>query len=150
VYVRASFDPSLVEASSVQQTTALAYVAAECKTNLDKTMFQEASATAHDLKVAIPGSKYLLMCEWLDMTPIRTEATDIDEVIIIRGKRVASNVRASYSSVAGRNKARASYVDYLDKNPLRMSSFARLLEHIQRSFDNKEVDEAEILTRGYF
>ena len=38
--------------------TNIAYVAAEIKTNLDKTMFQEASATAQDLKEAVPMSRY--------------------------------------------------------------------------------------------
>lgn len=50
--------------------TNIAYLACECKTNLDKTMFQEASATALDLKSTVPSAKYLLLCEWLDMTPI--------------------------------------------------------------------------------
>jgi len=43
--------------SSVTNQSHLAYVAAECKTNLDKTMFQEAAATAQDVKTAIPGAK---------------------------------------------------------------------------------------------
>ncbi len=49
--------------NSITEETYLAYVAAECKTNLDKTMFQEASATAHDLKIAVVGAKYYLVCE---------------------------------------------------------------------------------------
>ena len=64
--------------------THLAYVAAEIKTNLDKTMFQEASATAYDLKLALPNSRYFLLCEWLDMTPISTAVTTIEEVIVLR------------------------------------------------------------------
>jgi len=43
--------------------THLAYLAAEIKTNLDKTMFQEASGTAYDLKLALPNSRYFLLCE---------------------------------------------------------------------------------------
>ncbi|MDY7004688.1 MAG: Bpu10I family restriction endonuclease [Cyanobacteriota bacterium] len=31
----------------------IGYVCAECKTNLDKTMFQEAVATSRDLKKAV-------------------------------------------------------------------------------------------------
>ena len=38
--------------NSVTKETNTAYVAAECKTNLDKTMFQEAAATALDVKLA--------------------------------------------------------------------------------------------------
>ncbi len=48
----------------------IGYVCAECKTNLDKTMFQEAVATSRDLKIAVPGSLYFLICEFLDMTPV--------------------------------------------------------------------------------
>ncbi|MCT7973845.1 Bpu10I family restriction endonuclease [Laspinema olomoucense] len=32
------------------------YVCAECKTNLDKTMFQEAVATNRDFTIAVPSS----------------------------------------------------------------------------------------------
>lgn len=41
----------------------LGYVCAECKTNLDKTMFQEVVATSRDLKIAVPSSLYFLVCE---------------------------------------------------------------------------------------
>ena len=40
--------------------THLAYVAAEVNTNLDKTMFQEASATAYDLKLSV--AQFPLFC----------------------------------------------------------------------------------------
>jgi hypothetical protein len=51
LYLKASHYPNFEEQVSV--STNLAYIAAECKTNLDKTMFQEASATARDLKLAV-------------------------------------------------------------------------------------------------
>lgn len=57
---------------------------AELKTNLDKTMFQEASATAHDVKQAVPDAKYYLLCDFFDMTPISTATTDIDDILITR------------------------------------------------------------------
>ena len=60
LYLRASFDPE--HATAVDRIEAnLGYLCAECKTNLDKTMFQEACATAHDVKTAVPGAKYLLL-----------------------------------------------------------------------------------------
>lgn len=55
----------------------LGYLRAECKT-------KETCATAHDVKTAVLGAKYLLLCEWLDMTPISTAGTDVDEVLIRR------------------------------------------------------------------
>ncbi|HRF93977.1 MAG TPA: Bpu10I family restriction endonuclease, partial [Aggregatilineales bacterium] len=79
---------------SITHQTQIAYLAMECKTNLDKTMFQEASATASDLKLSVPSAKYYLLCEWLDMTPISSSTTAIDEVLILRkAKRLPSNIR---------------------------------------------------------
>lgn len=75
LFLKASHDREFRDSTDAQ--THLAYVAAEIKTNLDKTMFQEAAATANDLKGALPNSRYFLLCEWLDMTPISTSATSI-------------------------------------------------------------------------
>jgi hypothetical protein len=44
LFIRTSHQPDFKESATIE--THLAYVAAECKTNLDKTMFQEAAATA--------------------------------------------------------------------------------------------------------
>ena len=96
------------------QQTYISYIAIECKTNLDKTMFQEACATANDTKYAVAGARYYLLCEWLDMTPQSTAPTDIDEIIIMRkAKRMNSNVRSQYSTAAGRQRTRANYVQFL-------------------------------------
>jgi hypothetical protein len=105
VYVQASFDKSFPAEDTLTRDTYLAFLAAECKTNLDKTMFQEAAATAHDLKTAVVGARYYVLCEWLDMTPISTATTDIDEVIILRGKRLPSARREKHATAAvGRQK----------------------------------------------
>lgn len=64
--------------------THLGYVCAECKTNLDKTMFQKAVATSRDLKIALPSSLYFLVCEFLDMTPVSITSSHIDDVLIVR------------------------------------------------------------------
>lgn len=91
LFVRASHQPDFLDA--VTEETSIAYVASEIKTNLDKTMFQEGAAMALDVKTVAPGARYYLLCEWLDMTPISTVTTAIDEVIILRrAKRLASNV----------------------------------------------------------
>ena len=80
-------------------------VVAECKTNLDKTMFQEASATAYDIKSSVIGCKYYLLCEWLDMTPVSTQQTNIDSVYILRkAKRISSNKRTQFNTRRGRQK----------------------------------------------
>ena len=92
---------------SQEARTNLAYFAVELKTNLDKTMFQEASATARDLKLALPNSQYFLLCEWLDMTPISTAVTAIEEVIVLRkARRMSANVRSRFSTAKGRRENR--------------------------------------------
>ena len=85
LFLKASYTSDYL--NSKEDSLNLAYVVAECKTNLDKTMFQEAVATAHDVKSAVPGAKYFLLCEWLDMTPTSSAPTDIEEVIILRKAR---------------------------------------------------------------
>ena len=122
LYLKSSHNPDYSQ--STEAHTGLAYLAAEIKTNLDKTMFQEASATARDLKLALPNSKYLLLCEWLDMTPINTSVTAIEEVIVLRkAKRLGANVRRSFSSASGRAANRAMLQRYLMRHPLAASSF---------------------------
>jgi len=118
--------------SAKQAEAALAYLAAEIKTNLDKTMFQEAAATARDVKLAVPGAQYLLLCEWLDMTPISTAGNAIDQVIILRkAKRLSSSVRSSFATIEGRHGARDSFAEYLQENPFAREAFERLQQQIQ-------------------
>ncbi len=147
VHIRAAYSPDFAD-SAVAETN-LAYIAAECKTNLDKTMFQEAAATALDLKIAVPGARYFLLCEWLDMSPISTHTTAIDEIIILRkAKRLPANIRAHFNTVAGRKANRDILLQYLETHPLAVDTFVRFLEHIQRLFSINE--EAQVLERGYF
>ena len=129
----------------------LAYVAAEIKTNLDKTMFQEASATAQDLKLAIPDSRYFLMCEWLDMTPISAAVTPIEEVIILRkAKRLPASARRRFSSRAGRAANRDSFERHLTDHPFAPDAFARFIRHLEPLLRTESGDEDEILARGWF
>jgi hypothetical protein len=130
----------------------VSHFATEIKTNLDKTMFQEASATAAELKRSVPGSRYILLCEFLDMTPITTKLTSIDEVIVLRkAKRLASNVRAEFSTVAGRQRARPSYESFIKRFPLQRECFERFISHLNECFPEREEDaEDVVLGRGYF
>ncbi len=136
---------------SVMQQTYISYVAAECKTNLDKTMFQEACATAHDTKSAVAGAHYYLLCEWLDMSPQSTAPTDIDEIIILRkAKRLNSNVRANYSLASKRKQRRGEYLAFLEANPFRAEMFERFLGHIRELIRNEQPVETSVLHTGYF
>ena len=148
LFLRASYDSSF--SCSTEQTAFLAYMAAEMKTKLDKTMFQEACTTAYDVKTVVAGAKYILMCEWLDMTPLSIAATDVDEVLILRGKRLGSQIRRHYASFDGRQAHRDDYLQYLLSNPFRPEVLRRFINHMLGAFGNDEPVEEDVLARGYF
>lgn len=149
LYIRSSHDSTFANFES--KDAYLGYVTSECKTNLDKTMFQEATATAHDVKTAIPGSKYYLLCEWLDMTPVSTAPTDIDEVLILRkAKRLNSNVRSHYSTAAGRLQNAQTFKNFLQQNPFSVEVFTRFINHIQGMLTDEDPEENSVLGDGFF
>lgn len=151
LFMKASHSVGFEEASTLYRATNLAYVVAECKTNLDKTMFQEAVATAHDVNSAVPGAKYYLLCEWLDMKPMSTAPTDIDEVIILRkAKRLNANVRKNFDKAIQRQDYREQYSNFLSNNPLRVEMFQRFIDHIRSLLSNEAPEERDVLSQGYF
>lgn len=151
LYLRSSYTPTFDAEKTVTVITHLGYVMAELKTNLDKTMYQEASATAHDIKLAVTGAKYYLLCDFLDMTPISTATTDIDEILIVRkAKRISSNIRKEFSTYAGRQTNRVWYIDYLTRNPYSADIFKRFVEHIFSQMKNEDLIEESVLDLGYF
>ena len=151
LYLRSSYDPNFKKEKTVTLETHLGYVLSEMKTNLDKTMFQEASATAHAIKLAVTGAKYYLLCDFLDMTPISTTTTDIDEILITRkAKRISSNIRSKFSTSAGRIAKREWYVDYLKNNPCATDIFKRYIGHILSQLNNEELIEESVLEVGHF
>ena len=147
VFIQASHESDFTEGMIDEAN--IAYVASEIKTNLDKTMFQEAAATALDVKTIVPGAKYYLLCEWLDMTPISTTFTAIDEILILRrSKRMSSSIRSSFSTPEGRRGNRDLYVNYLRENPFSTEIFQRFLDHIYELLVSE--DEDDVVPRGYF
>jgi hypothetical protein len=147
LFIQTSHCPDFQE--SITAETHIAYIAAECKTNLDKTMFQEAAATALDVKAAIPGAAYYLLCEWLDMTPISTSTTAIDEIIILRkAKRLSSSIRGQFNTTVGRRQNRAIFTEYLKTNPFSVETFSRFLSYIHKFIGDDTEDD--VLARGYF
>jgi hypothetical protein len=152
VYVKASGGPSFTDAETLSTVLDVAYLAAECKTNLDKTMFNEGMETARALKQAVSGSRYLLICEWLDMRPIDTASTDIEEVIILRkSSRLGSQVRRHFNSVESRSTHRQEFIDFYDAHPLRVECFKRVVEHMRKVYpETTLLDETAVLERGYF
>jgi len=149
-YLRSSFNIDFPSDGTSHHEIHLAYVAAECKTNLDKTMFQEASATAHDLRLAMPASRYYLIAEYLDMRPISTAGTDVEEVLILRGRRMGAQMRKNNSDPKNRASTRSDYVAWLDANPIRHTVVLRLVNHIRALFSDVDLPEEDILSRGYF
>ena len=151
LYLKSSYTSTFDETKTSTVTTHLGYVMAELKTNLDKTMYQEASATAHDIKLAVTGAKYYLLCDFLDMTPITTATTDIDEILIVRkAKRISSNIRKEFSTYAGRQKNREWYVNYLTIHPYSVSVLKRFVDHIFSQMKNEDRIEESVLDVGYF
>jgi hypothetical protein len=149
LFIKTAYQPDL--ADGVVKSTYLGYITAECKTNLDKTMFQEATATAHDVKSSVPGAKYFLLCEWLDMTPISTAPTDIDEVLILRkARRTPANIRKNFSSAKGRLASRESYEAFLLSNPFDPDVFGRFINHIIGVLHDENPEEESVLVKGYF
>ena len=151
LYLRSSYTPTFEADKTVTLTTHIGYIMAELKTNLDKTMYQEASATAHDIKLAVTGAKYYLLCDYLDMTPISTATTDIDEILILRkAKRISSNIRKEFSTYNGRQSKRDWYIEYLKSNPYAIDMFKRFIEHIFSQMRNEDLIEESVLDLGYF
>ena len=149
LYLKSSHNPDY--SHSAEARTGLAFLAAEIKTNLDKTMFQEASATVRDLTLALPNSKYFLLCEWLDMTPINASVTAIEEVIVLRkAKRLGADVRHSFSSARGRAANRSTLQAHLTQHPFAASSFRRFLFHVDRMLGDQDARELDVLNRGWF
>ncbi|MBY0232548.1 MAG: Bpu10I family restriction endonuclease, partial [Gemmataceae bacterium] len=152
LHLRASTTPAFSPGTTVELTMNVAYFAAECKTNLDKTMFNEGVETARALKQAVASARYLLLCEWLDMPPIDTRLTEINEAIILRkAKRLAAGFREKLATVAGRKAARGQFVDFYDRHPLDLDCFRRIINHMAQAFPAvSELEEDEVLARGYF
>ena len=149
LFLMTSFDREFRDAERMEAH--LGYVCAECKTNLDKTMFQEAVATSRDLKIAVPASLYFLVCEFLDMTPVSITSTHIDDVLIVRkAKRMNSNVRQEYRTASDRKAHRSEYLEFLDGSKYHADVFQRMIDKIQAMAEDTDPSAGKVLSRGYF
>jgi hypothetical protein len=119
----------------------LAVLAAECKVNLDKTMFQEASGTATRLKQGAPMAKYFVIAEFLDMTPEDVRLTDIDNVFLLRGvRRLGPSQRADAAEIERCHR----------ENPVRGDVIWRFVEEMGAFVDAVWYDPTTVLQRGSF
>lgn len=63
-------------------------VAIECKTYLDKTMLQDASTAAEELKHRNPNAVYIVVAEWLKLTDsVNLKKFKIDQIYVIRKQK---------------------------------------------------------------
>lgn len=119
----------------------LAVVAAECKVNYDKTMFQECSGTASRLKQGIPNAKYFALVEFLDMEPEDCRLTDIDNVFLLRhAKRLPFGKRNDYKIVK----------EYRKKHPIDGEIIWMFVLEIKNFLGANWYDPKEALKRGSF
>ncbi|MDR1974391.1 MAG: Bpu10I family restriction endonuclease [Bacteroidales bacterium] len=119
----------------------LAVLAAECKINYDKTMFQECAGTASRLKQGCPVAKYYALVEYLDMQPEDTRLTDIDNVFLLRKtKRLPFEKRNNLAEV------KVQHRDY----PISSDVIAMFVKEIQSFIDAIWYNPDEALERGSF
>jgi hypothetical protein len=120
---------------------ALAVLAAECKVNLDKTMFQEAAGTAARLKQGCPIAKYYVIIEYLDMTAEDPRLTAIDNVFLLRKTR-----RLPFDKRSDAAEVERQHMEY----PISADVVWRFVQEIQGFVDAVWYDPEDALRRGTF
>lgn len=119
----------------------LAVLAAECKVNYDKTMFQECAGTAARLKQGCPISKYYTLVEYLDMTPEDTRLTSIDNVFLLRhARRLPYEKRSVYEEIKAQHQ----------NNPISFDVMKAFLVEIQNFINATWYNPDAALERGSF
>ncbi len=77
-------------------------VAIECKTYLDKTMLEGASAAAHQLKNKNPNALYIVVSEWLKLTEdVNLNKFLVDQIYVLRKQK---NTDREFRFLDGYNK----------------------------------------------
>jgi len=141
IYYKFSSDAVFSNNKTIDGKFFLAVLAAECKINYDKTMFQECSGTASRLKQGCPTTKYYALIEYLDMQPEDVRLTDIDNVFLLRkAKRLPFGKRNDYDEV------KSQHEDY----PISDEVIAKFVGEMQSFIDAVWFDPDEALSRGSF
>ena len=141
LYYKFSSDTRFNLSQTLEGQLFLAVLAAECKVNFDKTMFQECVGTSSRLKQGCPISKYYVLVEYLDMQPEDCRLTDIDNVFLLRhAKRLPTHKRNSYESV------REQHQEF----PIDSEVLAKFVKEIQDFIDATWYNPNEAITRGSF
>lgn len=141
IHYKFSSDESFSSQKTVDGKFHLAVLAAECKINYDKTMFQECAGTAARLKQGCPIAKYYALVEYLDMQPEDTRLTEIDNVFLLRkAKRLPFEKRNILAEV------KAQYKNF----PISAEVISMFVKEIQNFIDTTWYDPNEALKRGSF
>jgi len=106
------------ESSSQTDNWDLPAVAIECKTYLDKTMLQDASTAAEQLKHRNPNALYIVVAEWLKLTEsVNLRKFKIDQIYVLRKQK---NTDREYR-----------YEDGYEKNPIYTDAVKHLYETVR-------------------
>jgi hypothetical protein len=141
IHYKFSSDAAFTSTKTVDGKFFLAVLAAECKINYDKTMFQECAGTASRLKQGCPIAKYYALVEYLDMQPEDTRLTEMDNVFLLRkAKRLPFEKRSQLAEV------KAQHRDF----PISSEVIGKFTHEIQRFVDATWYNPDEALERGSF
>jgi hypothetical protein len=141
IYYKFSSDVAFNLQKTIDGKFYLAVLAAECKVNYDKTMFQECAGTASRLKQGCPVAKYYALVEYLDMQPEDTRLTEIDNVFLLRkAKRLPFEKRNILAEV------KAQHRDF----PISADVITKFVNEIQKFIDATWYNPEEALKRGSF
>jgi len=136
-----SAGPDFEESKTEEGSLFLAILAAECKVNLDKTMFQECAGTASSLKQGCPTSKYYVLVEYLDMVPEDPRLSNIDNIFTLRhAKRLPPGKRGMYGEVESQHR----------NYPIDSEVIYRFVQDVQNFIDAAWYDPSKVLERGSF
>lgn len=141
IYYKFATDEGFTAQKTIDGKFYLAVLAAECKVNYDKTMFQECAGTAARLKQGCPIAKYYALIEYLDMQPEDTRLTEIDNVFLLRkAKRLPFEKRSILAEV------KAQHRDF----PIASDVIYKFVTEIQNFIDATWYNPDEALVRGSF
>lgn len=141
IHYKFSSDANFSNQKTIDGKFYLAVLAAECKVNYDKTMFQECAGTAARLKQGCPIAKYYALVEYLDMQPEDTRLTEIDNVFLIRkAKRLPFERRSVLAEVKAQHK----------NFPISAEVIGMFVSEIQNFIDATWYNPDEALRRGSF
>lgn len=141
IHYKFSPDKDFHQAITAEGKLTLAVLAAECKINLDKTMFQEAAGTAARLKQGCPLSRYYVLVEYLDMQPEDCRLTAIDNVFLLRhARRLPFEKRDVFEEVRAQH----------DACPIDAEVVLRFVSEIQSFVRAAWYDPDGALSRGSF